>query len=295
MEQRLSKDNYYLEIAETVLKRSTCLRRKYGAVIVRNDEIIATGYNGSPRGLPNCLDTGICERERLGVPKGERYELCLHGDTMIKLADREPASLRELAESGTQDFQVYAYDISAGNIVKTRASFSRQTGNFSKIMKVSLSDGSFVKCTDDHEFLIEGSYYRRARNLQCGDRLVGLSKEDESLSLEVFVLQTEYIAHDGPVYDLDVPIYRNFGVLLPSGHTVFTHNCVAVHAEQNAIISASRREMLGGTIYIVGIEADSGKYANPAPCLICKRMIINAGIVRCVGSVDGVPTEIPLL
>ncbi len=74
--RRISKENYYLDIAETVLKRSTCLRRCYGAIIVKNDEIIATGYNGAPRGRKNCVDVGYCTRERLQVPRGERYELC---------------------------------------------------------------------------------------------------------------------------------------------------------------------------------------------------------------------------
>jgi dCMP deaminase len=143
--QRISKDMYYLGIAETVLERSTCLRRRYGAVIVNNDEIVSTGYNGAPRGEANCIDTGICERERLNVPKGERYELC-----------------------------------------------------------------------------------------------------------------------------------------------------VAVHAEQNAIISASRREMQGATIYIVGKEVSDGKYANPAPCMICRRLIKNAGITRVVGLVNGEAQEISI-
>lgn len=142
---RVSKDMYYLDIAKSVLQRSTCLRRRYGAVIVNNDEIVSTGYNGAPRGEANCIDTGVCERERLNVPKGERYELC-----------------------------------------------------------------------------------------------------------------------------------------------------VAVHAEQNAIISASRKEMQGATIYIVGENTSDGTYANPAPCLICRRMIKNAGISKCIGLVDGVPTEIEI-
>lgn len=133
--QRIDKDNYYLKIAEAVAERSTCIRRKYGAVIVKNDEIISTGYNGSPRGELNCCDTGICKREELHVPKGERYELC-----------------------------------------------------------------------------------------------------------------------------------------------------VAVHAEQNAIISASRDRMLGATLYITGIEAQGEKgYANPVPCMICSRLIKNAGIERVIG------------
>ena len=137
------KDKYYLGIAESVLERSTCLRRRYGAVIVNNDEIVSTGYNGAARGEPNCNECGVCERERLNIPKGERYEIG-----------------------------------------------------------------------------------------------------------------------------------------------------VAVHAEQNALISASRRDMMGGTIYIVGKEVSTGDYANPAPCLICARMLKNAGIARCVGLIDGEPKEI---
>lgn len=143
--KRVSKDEYYLNIAKTVLERSTCLRRKYGAVIVNNDEIVSTGYNGAPRGETNCIDTGYCYREANNIPKGERYEMC-----------------------------------------------------------------------------------------------------------------------------------------------------IAIHGEQNAIISAARKDMIGATIYIVGKEVSTGEYANPAPCLICRRMIRNAGIVRCVGLVDGKPKEISL-
>ena len=74
--ERVSKENYYLDIAETVIGRSTCLRRRYGAIIVKNDEIISTGYNGAPRGRRNCVDLGYCAREAMRVPRGERYELC---------------------------------------------------------------------------------------------------------------------------------------------------------------------------------------------------------------------------
>ena len=73
---RIDKENYYLDIAETVLERSTCARKHYGAIIVRNDEIIATGYNGAPRGRINCTDLGYCLRQKLGIPSGQRYELC---------------------------------------------------------------------------------------------------------------------------------------------------------------------------------------------------------------------------
>lgn len=73
---RRDKHNYYLDIAQTVLERSTCLRKMYGAVIVKNDEIVSTGYNGAPRGRANCNDTGDCIRDKLGIERGKNYEIC---------------------------------------------------------------------------------------------------------------------------------------------------------------------------------------------------------------------------
>jgi len=124
---RPSKTKYYLGIAEAVSARSTCLRRQYGAIVVKNDEILSTGYNGAPRGEDNCCDKGYCWRELNNVPHGEMYE-----------------------------------------------------------------------------------------------------------------------------------------------------KCVAVHAEQNALLSASRKDMLGGTLYLVGIE--NGERIKAQPCLICQRLIQNAGL-----------------
>ena len=73
---RIDKNNYYLDICETVLERGTCLRRNFAAIIVKNDEIMSTGYSGAPRGRKNCCDLGHCRREELNVPRGTRYELC---------------------------------------------------------------------------------------------------------------------------------------------------------------------------------------------------------------------------
>lgn len=131
--ERISKQDYYLKIASEVAKRSTCLRRQYGAVIVKNDEIIATGYNGAPRGDENCCDVGSCWRDRNNIPHGEQYE-----------------------------------------------------------------------------------------------------------------------------------------------------KCVAVHAEANAIISASRNEMLGSTLYLYGFEGFDKPIDNPEPCIMCNRLIKNAGIDRVI-------------
>lgn len=136
---RISKADYYLNIASEVARRGTCLRRNYGAVIVKNDEIIATGYTGAPRGADNCCNTGICRRQELNVPSGQRYELCR-----------------------------------------------------------------------------------------------------------------------------------------------------SVHAEMNAIISASRAEMQGATLYLAGWEMESGEPIDAAePCLLCKRCIINAGIIEVVARRNG--------
>ena len=133
MNERRDKTNYYLDIAEAVSLRGTCLRRNYGAIIVKNDQIIATGYAGAPRGRKNCSDLGFCMREKLNIPRGERYELCR-----------------------------------------------------------------------------------------------------------------------------------------------------SVHAEQNAIISASREETIGATIYLVGREANGEYIKNASPCSLCRRFIINAGIEKVI-------------
>ena len=97
--KRRDKINYYLDIAETVLERSTCLRRNFGAIIVKNDQIISTGYNGAPRGRQNCSDTDICSRDRLNIPKGQRYELCraVHAEANAVLNYR--GSLKDLEGS----------------------------------------------------------------------------------------------------------------------------------------------------------------------------------------------------
>ena len=76
MANRVSKENYYLDIAQTVAERGTCLRKKYGAIIVKNDVIVSTGYVGAPRGRKNCCDLKFCLREEMNIPRGERYELC---------------------------------------------------------------------------------------------------------------------------------------------------------------------------------------------------------------------------
>ena len=94
---RIDKINYYLDIARTVSERGTCVRRNFGAVIVKNDTIISTGYVGSPRGRKNCCDLGGCLREKLEIPRGQRYELCrsVHAEANAIIA----ASREEMLDS----------------------------------------------------------------------------------------------------------------------------------------------------------------------------------------------------
>ena len=88
MNTRPDKDNYYLDIAQTVAERCTCLRRHYGAIIVKEDSIVSTGYVGAPRGRKNCTDLGYCSREKFEIPRGERYEMCrsVHAETNASIA-----------------------------------------------------------------------------------------------------------------------------------------------------------------------------------------------------------------
>ena len=84
--KRPSWDEYFLEVARLVAKRATCLRRRVGAVLVKDKKIVATGYNGAPSGLKHCIDIG-CIREKLKIPSGERHELCrgLHAEQNVIL------------------------------------------------------------------------------------------------------------------------------------------------------------------------------------------------------------------
>lgn len=95
MPARRDKLNYYLDIAETVLERGTCLRRNFGAIIVNNDQIVSTGYVGAPRGRRNCCDMGECLREKMRVPRGERYEMCrsVHAEANAIIHASRPAML----------------------------------------------------------------------------------------------------------------------------------------------------------------------------------------------------------
>lgn len=113
MSDRISKENYYLDIAQTVAERSTCMRRKFGAIIVKDDSIVSTGYNGAPRGRANCNEINFCIREKLNIPRGERYELCrsIHAEANAIIAasrDRMIGSTLYMACVSPEDGSLFA-------------------------------------------------------------------------------------------------------------------------------------------------------------------------------------------
>ncbi len=117
--ERRDKINYYLDLAEMVSQRSTCLRRRYGSVIVKNDEVISTGYVGAPRGRKNCSDIGFCIRQQMNIPRGERYELCrsVHSEVNAIIS----ASREQMIDA---DLYLVGLEISNGAYVEHASSCS---------------------------------------------------------------------------------------------------------------------------------------------------------------------------
>ncbi len=115
--ERRDKINYYLDIAQTVAERGTCLRRNYGAIIVKNDEIISTGYVGAPRGRKNCSDLGKCIRVESKIPRGERYEVCrsVHAEANAIIS----AARRDMIDA---TLYLVGLECSDGSIVKNSSS-----------------------------------------------------------------------------------------------------------------------------------------------------------------------------
>ena len=109
---RRDKDNYYLDIAQTVAERGTCLRRNFGAIIVKDDNIVSTGYTGAPRGRKNCCDINFCVRDDLNIPHGERFELCrsVHAEANAIIAAARDEMLQGV-------MYIVCMDVKTGDIV----------------------------------------------------------------------------------------------------------------------------------------------------------------------------------
>lgn len=128
--KRPSWDEYFMEMASCTAKRSTCMRRNVGAVIVKDKRAIATGYNGAPKGIRHCEDRGGCLRQKLGVPSGQRHELCmaLHAEQNAII---QAASMGHAIEGGTIYITHQPSGICAKMIVNGRMQTHRGTRGLS--------------------------------------------------------------------------------------------------------------------------------------------------------------------
>jgi len=229
--QRLDKHNYYLNIADSVSMRGTCLRRNYGAVIVNNDEIISTGYNGAPRGRKNCSDLGYCIRQNLNIPRGERYEMCLSGDTLIKLLNGNYITIRDFANIEGA-LWVYTVDDRTGAIIPTLAHSARPTKIADMIVRVHFDDGGFIDCTEDHRILMRDLTYKEAGKLMVGDSVMPCNYIFQNANHEYvhntpnmreesrWVLKSDDIRASTNIIETHKLVYEYFHGPIPKGYVV---------------------------------------------------------------------------
>jgi deoxycytidylate deaminase len=284
---RPNKDHYYYNIALEVAKRSTCLRRKYGAVIVKNDQIISTGYNGSPRDTINCDDINSCYREDNNIPSGKNYELCLTGDTEIRLDETNIITLEELYNRGDYEFKCFAYHKAVDRMVISDAKNIRIVKEVDELMELEFETGGTLRCTPDHKFLVANlNKYLEARLIPFNSHIKGGFFRNgiiKSTTVKVVNKKVLNLKDKVKVYDLTVPAYENFAVHVGKSMYIISHNCRSVHAEANAIIHSSREGMIGATLYLAGMSGKDNKELEVTDCcLMCKKMIANSGIVNIV-------------
>lgn len=282
-ENRISKNNYYLDIAESVLSRGTCLRRNYGSVIVKNDTIVSTGYTGAPRKRENCCDLGYCIRNEQNVPRGERYELCLHSDTLIRTADGVD-TIESLSKNiNRQTCTIYSFNNGKIIPIKVKKPFFTGTKN---LLSIRFDDGSTRNMTPDHKVMLSDGSYKEAKTLNRDDVLMGYIV-NENGDIKLIEKHIDFISSFSNIpvstYDISVPATENFAIELSEGTGIFVHNCRSVHSEVNAIINASKEDMKDATLYLVGMEKETGNYVeNANSCSMCKRVIINSGISKII-------------
>ena len=170
---RKNWDEYFMDLAEEISEQSTCLRRAVGAIAVKDKRILATGFNGAPAGLEHC-EFSKCYRTVNNIPSGKMHELCLHGDTKIKLLNGTSLTLKEMAESNEAYFWVYSYDLEKNTIVPGLATNVRMTRKNSSAMKVTFDNGASLILTEDHKLLRRDGVYVEAKDLKTHDSIMPL-------------------------------------------------------------------------------------------------------------------------
>lgn len=303
---RPSKVIYYLEMAKAVSIRSTCLKNHAGAVIVQNDQVVSTGYNGAPRGRKNCIDMGTCYRVAHDIPTGVQYERCLDGSTPIMLANGAGTmAIEDMARLRDEDLPyVYAYDKETGLIKAVKPLWVR----FTKLdlYRRDIHIGKFhLNCTMNHKIMVPTTGhnidYCEADDMKAGDQIKGarLISSGQWVPDNISIRENEAMlaaVADVPVYDMEIDTYHNFGVAVDDETMIFVHNCRSVHAEANAIIDADRSKMLNSTMYIFQYDPINDCIRqNPGCCMMCQRMIINAGISEVIfadsNGIGATPTQ----
>lgn len=294
---RMPKELYYLGIAEAVSKRSSCLNKQYGAVIVKNDSVISTGYNGSARGLPNCCELGYCYRIEHNIERGTMYETCLASSVKIMLPNGRKEAMGSIYkfQSGV-DRMYYAMDPDTKHFSQVKGTVI-ESGVRNRMYCIEFETGQKIHCTPEHRFLSDDRItYVEAQTLKALDRIAGVRwqydpfREGREWLIDHTVTISDVyeviLSRPEPVYDLIVPQYANFVISIGddgSNIGIVSHNCNAVHAEQNAIISAKRSDMLHSTMYLYGYDLTQRRLVeNPNCCTLCRRMIVNAGIDQVV-------------
>lgn len=230
---RINEDQYFMQIAETVALRSTCLRHRIGCVIVDiNSKIVSTGYNGAVRGVEHCLDRG-CIRDELNIPSGTRIEKCISGDTIIKLLNGTYKTIEELYNTEQNDFYVYSVDTKSGNIVPALARDIRITGHAKSLYKITLDNDSILKCTGDHKILMRDCSYKNAENLKISDSLMpmyynfssndGYEKISNTIKMRIESISTEYsgTTKQIPTHHL---VYFNYNDKIELGDKSLVHH-----------------------------------------------------------------------
>lgn len=165
---RPSWDEYFIDLAVLVSSRSTCLRKQHGAIVVKDKQILSTGYNGTPAKISHCE---TCFREEHNIPHGTMYELCLHGGTKVKCLDGTYPTIKELSEKG-EDVWVYSVDTSTGKLVPALATNPRMTGIRDDLVEIVLDNAASVVLTQDHLVLGRDLVYYEAKNLTPGQSLM---------------------------------------------------------------------------------------------------------------------------
>ena len=161
----------YLDIALLLSERSCCIRRHYGAIIVSAGfTIVSAGFNDVVDDA-KCNSIGYCLREKLNIPKGERYELCVAGDSVIKLLNGEYHTIKELSEN-CLSFWTYAIDTQNGCIVPVEAKLPRFTGKRSDLIRITFDNHKSIVCTSDHKLLMSDCSYKRAEELSIYDSVM---------------------------------------------------------------------------------------------------------------------------